>query len=308
MAGAAFPAGAFLYGGLRWRDDGSWYHQMISPDGSFEEIPGAGHRLAFRICDEKRWCLGYFTFDGGVGDRLPCARGAEVTSGRQCDRCRLREGFSVVHRHRGALAELPLQIREYIGQPHLLYIACFGNGECKVGTATLTRRNKRLYEQGALLARFVASSPDGLHVRELEWLVSAAGPAEAVTIRAKMAALTGVLEDWPKLERTLETAVSQAVDQLPAGTTILSEPWTGGRRFYRRLQEYGRFLEVAPPPSGPGEYVLDAVDAHGHTLLCRESDGSAELVLVNESPFIGRRITLDDAIENKPSATQIGLF
>ncbi|WP_157171970.1 DUF2797 domain-containing protein, partial [Nocardia higoensis] len=215
MAGAAEP---FLYGGLRWRDDGSWYHQMISPDGSIEELPGAGHRLAFRIAEEKRWCLGYFTFDGGVGNRFPCARRAQVTSGRQCERCRLREGFSVVHHHRGSLEELPPQIREYIGRPHLLYIACFGNGECKVGTTTVTRRNKRLYEQGALLARFVASSPDGLHVRELERLVSAAGFKEAVTIRAKSAALTGVLEGLPKLERTLETAASHAVDLLPSGT------------------------------------------------------------------------------------------
>lgn len=298
----------FLYCGSRWRDDGSWYHQVISPEGAIEQLPGRGHRLAFRIVDEKRWCLGYFTFDGGVGGRYPCAQGAEVKSGRQCDRCRLREGFSVVHQHRGGLAELPLQIREYIGQPHLLYIACFGNGECKVGTATLSRRNKRLYEQGALLARFVASAPDGLHVRELERLVSAAGFKEAVTVKTKIAALTGVLEGWPKLERTLEMAAAQAVDQLPSDTTILSDPWSGGERFYRRLQDYGRFLDAAPPPDGPGEYVLDVVDAHGHTMLCREGDGSPDLVLVNESPFIGRRIALDDSIENKPPATQIGLF
>src|SRR5690606_16493995 len=130
----------------------------------------------------------------------------------------------------------------------------------------------------------------------------------AVTVRAKLAALTGILEGWPKLERTLETAVSQAADHLPAGTTVLADPWAGGARFYRRLQEYGRFLDVAPPPGGPGEHVLDAVDAHGHALLCREADGARELVLVNDSPFVGRRITLDDSIENKPSATQIGLF
>lgn len=281
---------------------------MISPDGSLEQLPGSGHRLAFRIVDEKRWCLGYFTFDDGVGGRHPCTRRAEVNSGRQCDRCRLREGFSAVHRHRGELAELPSQIREYIGRPHLLYIACFGNGECKVGTATLTRRNKRLYEQGALLARFVAASPDGLHVRELERLVSAAGFKEAVTVKAKLAALTGMLEGWRELERTLDTAAARAVDQLPSGTTILADSWAGGERFYRRLQDYGRFLDAAPPPDGPGEYVLDAVDAHGHVLLCRAGDGSPDLVLVNESPFIGRRITLDDSIENKPSATQIGLF
>jgi len=297
-----------LYGGLRWHDDGSWHHRLIAADGTSRELPGRGHRLAFRLADERRWCLGYFTFEDGAGSRQPCATGAEATNGRQCERCRKREGFSVVHHHRGALAELPGQIREYIGRPHLLYIACFGRGECKVGTAPLTRRNTRLYEQGALLARFVASSPDGLHVRDSERLVSAAGFKESVTVRAKLAALSGALEDWPKLERTLATAAAQAVDHLPPGTTVLSEPWTGGERFHRRLREYGRFLDVAPRPDGAGEYVLDAVDAHGHVLLCRAADDSPELVLVDESPFVGRRIVLDDSIENRPAAAQMGLF
>lgn len=300
--------GPFLYCGLSWREDGQWFHEAISSDGTVEFWPGQNNRLAFRIEDEKRWCLGYFTFEAGVGTRQPCANRTELKTGKQCDRCRFLEGFGAVHQHLGNLEGLPPQIRDYIGQPHLLYIACFGNKECKVGTAALSRRNARLYEQGAILARIVASSPDGLHVRQLERAVSAAGFKQAMTSNAKTVALTGALEGWQMLESALSKAAAQAVSSLPPETSVLYDTWTGGEWFYNKLLEYGRMLEAVPPSGGAGEHVIDAVDALGHTLLCHDGDGSPDLVLVNEAPFVGRMITLDDSIENKPASAQASLF
>ncbi|WP_433683364.1 hypothetical protein [Nocardia sp. CA-119907] len=300
--------GPFLYCGLSWREDGQWFHEAISPDGAVEYWPGPNKRLAFRVTDESRYCLGYFTFDNGIGTRQPCAERAAVKTGKQCDRCRFLEGFSTVHQHQGAIDGLPVQIRDYIGQPHLLYIACFGTGQCKVGTAALSRKNSRLYEQGAILARVVASSPDGLHVRHLERIVSAAGFKQAMTSSAKTNALTGTLDKWSTLEGSLATAAAKAVESLPPDAKLLYDTWTGGEWFYNKLLDYGRFLEAAPSFDGAGEYVIDGVDALGHTILCHDGDGSSDLVLQNESKFVGHLIELDDTIENKPSSAQASLF
>ncbi|WP_084508601.1 DUF2797 domain-containing protein [Nocardia pseudovaccinii] len=300
--------GPFLYCGLSWREDGQWFHEAISPDGTIEYWPGQNKRLAFRVTDESRYCLGYFTFANRIGTRQPCAERAMAKTSKQCDRCRFLEGFSTVHQHQGSIDGLPAQIRDYITQPHLLYIACFGTGQCKVGTAALSRKNSRLHEQGAILARVVASSPDGLHVRHLERIVSAAGFKQAMTSSAKTNALTGTPDRWSTLEGSLATAAAKAIESLPPDTKILYDTWTGGEWFYNKLLDYGRFLEAAPSFGGAGEYVIDGVDALGHTILCHDGDGSPELVVVNDSKFVGHLVELDDTIENKPSSAQTSLF
>ncbi|MGK8558260.1 hypothetical protein [Nocardia gipuzkoensis] len=293
---------------MNWREDGQWFHEAISPEGTVEYWPGTNRRLAFRITDESRYCLGYFTFQDCVGSRQPCPHRAVVKIGKQCDRCRFLEGFSTVHQHHGPIDGLPAQIRDYIAQPHLLYIACFAPGQCKVGTAALSRRNSRLYEQGAILARIIASSPDGLHVRHLERLVSASGFKQAMNSSAKTSALTGALDSWSVLEGSLAAAAAKAVASLPVDAHVLYDTWSGGEWFYNRLLDYSRFLEAAPSFDGAGEYVIDGVDALGHSILCHDGDGSSDLVLLNESSFVGRLIELDDTIENKPSSAQASLF
>ncbi|UAK31161.1 hypothetical protein K8O92_25450 [Nocardia asteroides] len=58
----------------------------------------------------------------------------------------------------------------------------------------------------------------------------------------------------------------------------------------------------------PGEYVLDAVTAHGHTIACRDGSETGELLLANDTQLIGRRIELDDSITGGSVAAQTSLF
>lgn len=298
---------SYLYCGLNWREAGQWAYEAISPDGTVVQWDGPATRLAFRFVDQSRYCLGYFTFENFTGTRKSCPNRSTVKSGTQCDRCRYLEGFAAVHQHQGPIDHLPNQIQDYIAQPHLLYIACFGTGTCKVGTAALSRRGARLYEQGAILARIIARSPDGLHVRQLERAVAASGVKQAMNSSAKTALLTGALDRWSTLEASLGAVAADATASLPDDSALLDQLWAGGEWFYNRLLECGQYLKAGPAEDSK-EFVLHATDALGHTLLCRDGDTSPDLLLVNDSRFIGRRIELDEAIEHRPSSAQTSLF
>ncbi|MFC6010864.1 hypothetical protein [Nocardia lasii] len=296
-----------LYRGTRWDERGQWSYELQRADGTIESLPGIGTRLAFRISESGRFCLGYSGF--GRGGRHACPRGARAESGRQCEQCRLTEGWSVVHSHRGPLAALPEQVREYMAQPHHLYIAYFGDGMTKVGTASASRRHRRLFEQGALVARFITDSPDGLHVRDLERTVTErAGIGQAVAGVTKTRILTKPLRPWAALESAVADAARHAASALPAEIARTDVAWSGGRDFYATILEHGRYPVATEIAGEPGEYVLDAVTAHGHTLACRDPAGAGELVLVNDTKLIGRRIELDPTITAVAEPTQTSLF
>ncbi|MFC4372875.1 hypothetical protein ACFO5K_02075 [Nocardia halotolerans] len=297
-----------LYCGTHWDEQGRWFYELLGEDGNTELLPGVGTRLAFRVT-EGRFCLGYRGFDGVRWGRLACPKGARVESGRQCESCRLTEGWSVVHNHRGPLAALPAQVRDYIAQPHHLYIAYFGDGMTKVGTASAVRRNRRLFEQGALVARFIIDSPDGLHVRELERAVTEhAGIGQTVAGVTKTRILTKPLRPWSALEAAVAAAADHAASALPAELTRTDVTWSGGREFYDTIRTRGRFPKAVEFSGEPGEHLLDAVAAHGHTIACRDPAGASELLLVNDSRLIGRRIHLDPDIIAVPEPAQTSLF
>ncbi|MEU2040393.1 hypothetical protein [Nocardia niwae] len=298
-----------LYGGTRWDERGRWWYELIRNDGTTERVPGLERRLAFRVRDTARYCLGYYGF-GSFPGRRACPESAQVTSGRQCADCRVQEGWTAVHAHRGPISALPEQIRDYVSQPHHLYIAYFGDGLAKVGTASAVRRHRRLYEQGALAARFVADSPDGLHVRELERVVSAqAGFRQAVGSAAKTRILAKPLAPWAALEAAVAAAAADALAVLPAGTMRTDTAWSGGSEFYRTVAQRGRYATVVDfGGAALGEYVLDAVTAHGHTIACHNGSETGELLLVNDTQLVGRRIELDDSITAAPVAAQTSLF
>lgn len=298
-----------LYRGTRWDEQGGWSYELAGPDGTVDLLPGVGTRLAFRVAGPQRYCLGHHRFDGVRGHRRDCPRREQITAGRQCERCRIHEGWSVVHGHRGPLDTLPEQVRDYIAQPHHLYIAYFGRGIAKVGTASAIRKHRRLYEQGALLARFIADSPDGLHVRDLERLVTQeTGLRQAVPSATKTRVLTEPLAPWTTLDRELTEAADHAAAALPPDTVTSDARWSGGHAFYATLRERGRYPTATDFTTPTGEYVLDAVTAHGHTLACRADSGDGELALVDDSRLIGRHIELDDTITTTPEPAQGGLF
>ena len=160
--------------------------------GAFSETAlDAGTRLGFRVTDRVKHCLGHTrVFSAAERRHVSCPDSGPAVHGSQCGTCRLADDTRLIHDfHRGG--RVPAGLRDYLMQPHWLYVATFANGASKIGTASQPRKWNRLAEQGAVVARYVALAEDGRVVRILEDLAtSGLGLAQQVRGAAKAAALT----------------------------------------------------------------------------------------------------------------------
>lgn len=191
--------------------------------------------LRFSVDETKgRRCLGWRDLTAEGPGHSPCDRGATVTAGRQCDRCRNREGFTTVHQAHVSGTHIHPNVRTYLAQPQWLYVDVFAGGQMKVGTASEFRKHPRVAEQGAVCALFVARSTDGYSIRALEARVSEHFHlSQAIRTSRKIEALTGPL-DREKLRKSLHHFVSSIKDELNDigsdidGIEILEAPeeWT----------------------------------------------------------------------------------
>ena len=114
-----------------------------------------------------------------------------------------------------------------MAQPHWLYLATFADGTTKVGTAAEPRKRSRLDEQGALIATYLAKSPDGRAVRYLEdALTRRLGLTQTVRAAAKLTALAE-LRDLAPARAAHEQHLARAAEALAAmNIPAMLEPWT----------------------------------------------------------------------------------
>ena len=174
-------------------DGGSPVMRLQDPGGGFTDLAlDAGTRLGFRLAAGGKSCLGHHKVHGPADrEHVLCPDRAQAVKGSQCERCFVVDDSRLIHDfHRGG--HVPPGLRAYLMQPHWLYIATFAGGASKVGTAANLRKWKRLAEQGAVVARYVARADDGRVVRNLEDLATRdAGVPQQIRSAAKAAALTG---------------------------------------------------------------------------------------------------------------------
>lgn len=187
-----------LVRGVSWRERGPAL-ALTTDDGDSSVPLVAGQWLRFEVLAgagvPARYCLGFTSVQGAAQSehhRCPSGRGAE--RGFQCGSCFARDDMRHMHDfHRSGYA--PAGMRAYLSQPHWLYIATFADGTTKVGTASERSKWRRLAEQGAVVAQYVALARDGALVRLLEDEVSKElGLTQFVRGAAKLASL---LSPWP---------------------------------------------------------------------------------------------------------------
>jgi hypothetical protein len=150
---------------VRWRannEDTSQFEQVLNM------------QLNYRIdLQGKRVCLGH-TMMTKTGSRYNECRN-NPRKGRKCSKCSSAEAVyaaNLHHAHTKGRDEITPEFRRHMEQPNYLYLARFGDGSIKVGTTTAQRKDRRLQEQGAWQAIFVAKTFDGFLVRTLEDLVT----------------------------------------------------------------------------------------------------------------------------------------
>jgi len=138
-----------IFCGITWKNNGNPHYEIIR-NGVITAI-----NLSVGIPlpqGTERHCTGYYDFSyGTTGAHTPCPHAAQVAKGHQCRSCQFQEGFVALHNTKH-LNAVPPQLRSYVSQEHYLYLAAFGGGVVKVGTAARSRHPARWYEQGALAA------------------------------------------------------------------------------------------------------------------------------------------------------------
>jgi hypothetical protein len=256
---------------------------------------------------EGRWCTGWRDFE--AERRRKCPDDRRITRGQQCDRCRIEEGFYLCLTCDGTRCPaLPPAIERYCLQTHRLYLADFGIGRVKVGTASGEDDDSRVIGQGPLAAAYVARGP-GPRIKRLERAASRAGLTEQMTRRRKgTTAFTR--------ETTVGTsAVDDATRRVTDASAMLRERLTGDDA--QALHEphfvplpprhaYDRDVPASVIPIAPGSTIRGVVRhvRGGFALL----DVLGVPAILDLGELRGRKLDPTPRDPTPPPAAQLSLF
>lgn len=290
--------------GVSWPDRVPHLDLASVQDSSRTRVPVLG-RLGFRVTADGRYCTGWYSFDDGgrlcrTSGWRPCPDRRRTSGSRQCADCALRDQFRFVHQgHLGGY--VPRALESYLAAPHWLYLATFADGFTKVGTASATRKQARLDEQGPVWASYLAYAANGRLVREAEDEVTRRLEVPQHRRRAAKAAAYVQPAARSRVEARHQETVVQAADLL-AGTA-----WNGdlepSQDVWPPPPAAAALLE--PPPSGSrlayphalshGEHGLQVEAAAGPAVLARTEPGVDALRYVADlGQLAGCRIVLGD--------------
>jgi hypothetical protein len=200
-----------IFLGVDWTDPAT-PHLRVAPlqRGAPARLLPYNQAWSYRaVADQPRRCTGYFDLAVTPPAHVTCRDLRVVARGVQCPTCRHREGFTAAHtthRQGASAAAVPDHVRQYLTQPHQLYLDVFADGTSKVGTAAQSRLHSRLAEQGPVAAVYVARGTDGAVIRQAEALVADRFVAlrKSVTTRRKLTSLQQSPIDTESLRRDLD--------------------------------------------------------------------------------------------------------
>lgn len=300
-----------LVRGISWSPSGPAL-SLITDDADAQLPLAAGQWLRFEVLSGEgvpaRFCLGYSSVQGPEESaHVRCPSGQPAERGFQCGACFARDELRYMHDfHRSGQA--PPGMRRYLAQQHWLYIATFADGTTKVGTASNLSKWRRLAEQGALVARYVALAQDGAIVRLLEDSVTKElGLTQFVRAASKTASLltprtTAELE---QRNREASGVVREFLGQHPlAGFETIDEQWQGSE-FADAISDGGPRIAY-PQPLGSGRHGMRLDSMLGANALVSLDDAEAAFV-VDLGGLKGHRITFGAFTTDVP-ALQESLF
>ena len=302
--------------GIRWpsapgtpllalEDSGQHQHDVLLEPGT---------RLGFTVVP-GRWCLGHqLIHDKSHRTHVPCGAQAILSNGTQCPDCAAADESRPMHDfHRSGIAGAGL--RDYLAQPHWLYVATFAQGKTKVGTAAQPSKWRRLAEQGALSARYVAWCPDGAAVRILEDLVtSELGFTQQVRSNSKVRGLLESHESTTRLDALNAQKATEVRKMLAsldpvllAGSRISDDTWSPPDEGQPLLAGFdAKVLQPYPGNLGEGEHGFCVNAVSGQALGVRLG-GQPETFVANGALLKGRKLVLGEHA-TAPPPVQSALF
>jgi hypothetical protein len=239
-------------------------------------------------------------------EAVACPDRAPARQGGQCTLCFRQDEFRFAHQfHQGGYA--PEALRQYMDQPHWLYLATFADGATKVGTVAEPRKQSRLDEQGALFATYLTESSGGRAVRHLEdALTRDLQIPQSIRATTKVGALAN-LTDLSAAGATHDHHVARAADVLAAmNTSAMLEKWTPPTEG-DRMRIPGDVRVLYPHDLRENEHGFTIVSCIGSQVLAiLDGDDQVEYVL-DLGALKGCHLTLGP-FASPTAAVQIALF
>lgn len=182
---------------------------LLQKDGEFTNLEPVSKTLTLKFDTSQRYCIGWHDITNGERHVCPDANAIDAKY-EQCPACQKRTGFNPAFYHTTSVSS---QQEARNLEPHILYLAYFGDDIIKVGISHAARGNSRLLEQGARSAFVLDTFPTAHIARQYEAKIAALeGIAETILIRKKIEALSSPYKQADaeaKLKNTLSRIESE---------------------------------------------------------------------------------------------------
>jgi hypothetical protein len=154
-----------IYAGIDWSVADAPQYEFHPRHGQVLHVPC--NQINFRTDGTPLHCLGFFDYVADAFHRRPCPSQSLSSRGRQCTDCSFRDPFRLTHAA-SSIAAAPAELRGYLATSHYVYLATYGTGLFKIGTAQRDRIQTRLSEQGALAAILLQLETDAIAAHQTE--------------------------------------------------------------------------------------------------------------------------------------------
>jgi hypothetical protein len=262
---------------------------------SFNPI-GTSLTLSFDMTE--RYCIGWR--DIKTGEHSSCPDNLTVdTKYEQCSACQKRTGFNPAFYHATSVSP---QQEARNKEPHILYLAHFGNNTVKVGISHAKRGNARLLEQGARSALILEELSSAHVARHYEAKIAKlSGFSEMVQLRKK----TDLLKhsyDYDNAKNEL-TAAKEAIE-----STLGIAFDNASLQTFDDVYFPNKKVDLSTAHNVTEDNLLSGqcFGQLGSLLFCEQADSVLYLPL---KKYIGYKVKLDDGITPiQVPAQQISLF
>lgn len=272
--------------------------QLIVQDaGSFLPFSLTAEPKTLTFITDERHCTGWHDLE--TGESHPCPDSAVLESKfHECRHCQLKTGFNPAFYNTDAISA---QQQKRNAQPHILYLAHFGQGVVKVGISYQGRGIRRLLDQGARSYLLLGTFPNADIARQYEAKIARlSGIAETIQSRQKSQLLNREYNSHTGIEELLSTRERIAKE---AGLVPDAHEPEHLHRYYLgdSTLQAGKIIDLTPEQKISGTFL----GMIGSYLIAKQESTQ---YMLNISKLRGYKITIGEEEPNQHAPQQASLF
>lgn len=270
---------------------------IVQDADSFIALPFDTEPKTLAFTTDTRYCTGWHSLE--TSESHPCPDNATLESKfHECRHCQLKTGFNPAFYNTDAISE---QQQKRNAQPHILYLAHFGQGVVKVGISYQGRGIRRLLDQGARSYLLLGTFPNADIARQYEAKIARlSGIAETIQSRQKSQLLNREYNPHTGVEELLATRARIAKDTGLAPDQHEPEHL---HRYYigNHTLQAGQLIDLTPEQKISGTFL----GMIGSYLIAEQENVQ---YILNLSKLRGYKVTIGEEEPNQHAPQQASLF